>query len=66
VRSQVPKGEAPGAPTFGGRVYSTPAPEPPAKMDYGVRQLPRAWLGPRDVLNTLDAEAFLAGLRPRH
>ena len=36
-----------------------------AKMDYGVRQLRRAWLGPEDLLNTLEAEAFLAALRPR-
>jgi DNA polymerase (family 10) len=35
------------------------------KMDYGVRQLRRAWLGPEDVLNTMGAEEFLAGLRPR-
>jgi len=35
------------------------------KMDYGVRQLKRAWLGPEDVLNTRDAEGFLAGLRRR-
>jgi DNA polymerase (family 10) len=35
------------------------------KMEYGVRQLRRAWLGPEDVLNTLGAEAFLAALRPR-
>ena len=34
------------------------------KMDYGVRQLRRAWLGPEDVLNTLGAEEFLAALRP--
>ena len=24
-------------------------------MEYGIRQLRRAWLGPEDVLNTLDA-----------
>jgi DNA polymerase (family X) len=36
-----------------------------AKMDYGVRQLRRAWLGPDDVLNTLSAKDFLAALRPR-
>jgi len=36
-----------------------------AKMDYGVRQLRRAWLGPEDVLNTREAEDFLAALRPR-
>jgi len=35
------------------------------KMDYGLRQLRRAWLGPEDVLNTLEAESFLAALRPR-
>jgi DNA polymerase (family X) len=35
------------------------------KMEYGLRQLRRAWLGPADVLNTLEADAFLAGLRPR-
>jgi DNA polymerase (family 10) len=35
------------------------------KMDYGLRQLRRAWLGPEDVLNTLPAEEFLAALRPR-
>jgi DNA polymerase (family 10) len=36
-----------------------------AKMDYGVRQLRRAWLGPEDVLNTRKATDFLAALRPR-
>jgi DNA polymerase (family 10) len=35
------------------------------KMDYGIRQLRRAWLGPGDVLNTLGAEQLLAGLRPQ-
>jgi DNA polymerase (family X) len=35
------------------------------KMGYGVRQLKRAWLTPEDVLNTRDAEGFLAGLRAR-
>jgi DNA polymerase (family 10) len=35
------------------------------KMDYGVRQLRRAWLGPEDVLNTLGAEDLLAALRRR-
>ena len=35
------------------------------KMEYGVRQLRRAWLGPEDVLNTLEADSFLAALRPR-
>jgi len=33
------------------------------KMTYGVRQLRRAWLEPKDVLNTRGAEAFLQGLR---
>ncbi|HUV70345.1 MAG TPA: DNA polymerase/3'-5' exonuclease PolX [Terracidiphilus sp.] len=35
------------------------------KMAYGLRQLRRAWLGPADVLNTLEAEELLAALRPR-
>jgi len=35
------------------------------KMDYGVRQLRRAWLGPEDVLNTLEADEFLGALRRR-
>ena len=35
------------------------------KMDYGVRQLRRAWLGPEDVLNTQGPEKFLAAMRPR-
>ncbi|HZP03720.1 MAG TPA: DNA polymerase/3'-5' exonuclease PolX [Terracidiphilus sp.] len=35
------------------------------KMDYGVRQLRRAWLAPEDVLNTRGPEEFLAGLRAR-
>jgi DNA polymerase (family 10) len=35
------------------------------KMDYGIRQLRRAWLGPGDVLNTLSAQDFLRALRPR-
>jgi len=35
------------------------------KMAYGLRQLRRAWLGPKDVLNTLDAKELLAALRPR-
>ena len=35
------------------------------KMEYGLRQLRRAWLGPQDVLNTLEADAFLTALRPR-
>jgi len=36
-----------------------------AKMEYGVRQLRRAWLGPEDVLNTRGADEFLAALRAR-
>jgi DNA polymerase (family 10) len=32
------------------------------KMGYGVKQLRRAWLESGDVLNTRDAEGFLAGL----
>jgi DNA polymerase (family 10) len=35
------------------------------KMEYGIRQLRRAWLGPEDVLNTLEAKDLLAALRPR-
>ncbi|MFP5203894.1 MAG: DNA polymerase/3'-5' exonuclease PolX [Acidobacteriota bacterium] len=35
------------------------------RMEFGVLQLRRAWLTPRDVLNTRGAEEFLAGLRPR-
>ena len=35
------------------------------KMGYGIRQLRRAWLTPEDVLNTRNANSFLAGLRPR-
>jgi DNA polymerase (family 10) len=35
------------------------------KLDYGIRQLRRAWLGPDDVLNTLGAEDLLAAFRPR-
>jgi DNA polymerase (family 10) len=35
------------------------------KMEYGIRQLRRAWLGPEDVLNTLGAEEFLGALRRR-
>ncbi len=35
------------------------------RMEYGVRQLRRAWLTSEDVLNTREAEAFLSGLRPR-
>ncbi|HTZ57613.1 MAG TPA: DNA polymerase/3'-5' exonuclease PolX [Acidobacteriaceae bacterium] len=33
-------------------------------MQYGVRQLRRAWLTKDDVLNTKPLDAFLAGLRP--
>jgi len=36
-----------------------------AKMEYGIRQLKRAWLGPEDVLNTKGPTDFLAALRPR-
>ena len=36
-----------------------------SRMVYGVRQLRRAWLEPKDVLNTLPAKKFLAALRPR-
>ncbi len=35
------------------------------KMQYGIKQLRRAWLAPDDVLNTRDAKGFLAGLRAR-
>jgi DNA polymerase (family 10) len=35
------------------------------KMDYGVKQLKRAWLEAGDVLNTLGAAEMLAALRPR-
>jgi len=35
------------------------------KMNYGITQLRRAWLTKGDVLNTRDAQGFLAGLRPR-
>jgi DNA polymerase (family 10) len=34
------------------------------KMEYGILQLRRAWLGPQDVLNTLEAKDLLAALRP--
>ncbi|MGC2400727.1 MAG: DNA polymerase/3'-5' exonuclease PolX [Acidobacteriaceae bacterium] len=34
-------------------------------MQYGIRQLRRAWLTKDDVLNTRPVEAFLAALRPR-
>jgi hypothetical protein len=33
------------------------------KMEYGIRQLRRAWLGPEDVLNTLAREYGLFPLR---
>ncbi len=33
------------------------------KMEFGIRQLRRAWLGPQDVLNTLGPDEFLASLR---
>lgn len=33
------------------------------RIDYGIRQLKRAWLGPEDVLNTLEPDALLASLR---
>ncbi len=32
---------------------------------YGIQQLRRAWLEPKDVLNTLTAEAFLAAVRQK-
>jgi DNA polymerase (family 10) len=35
------------------------------KMRYGIRQLQRAWLERKDVLNTLGPDEFLAALRPR-
>jgi DNA polymerase (family X) len=35
------------------------------KMEYGARQLRRAWLTKEDVLNTRDAKGFLAAVRPR-
>ncbi len=35
------------------------------KMTYGAKQLRRAWLTADDVLNTRNADGFLAGLRPR-
>jgi DNA polymerase (family 10) len=34
------------------------------RMEYGLRQLRRAWLGPQDVLNTVGPAEFLAALRP--
>lgn len=35
------------------------------RMEYGVRQLRRAWLTAEDVLNTRDAKGILAGLRAK-
>ncbi|MGI4854191.1 MAG: DNA polymerase/3'-5' exonuclease PolX [Janthinobacterium lividum] len=35
------------------------------KMRFGITQLRRAWLTAGDILNTLDADSFLAALRPR-
>ena len=35
------------------------------RMEFGIRQLRRAWLTSEDVLNTRDAGGFLAGLRAR-
>jgi DNA polymerase (family 10) len=35
------------------------------RMEYGLRQLRRAWLTAKDVLNTRGAKEFLASLRPR-
>ena len=35
------------------------------KMEFGIRQLKRGWLGPKDVLNTLEAGEMLAALRRR-
>jgi DNA polymerase (family 10) len=32
-------------------------------MEYGIRQLCRAWLGPEDVLNTLEPDNLLSALR---
>jgi DNA polymerase (family X) len=37
-----------------------------AEMKYGIRQLRRAWLEPKAVLNTLGPDEFLAALRPRN
>jgi DNA polymerase (family 10) len=34
------------------------------RMEYGLSQLRRAWLGPQDVLNTVGPAEFLAALRP--
>jgi DNA polymerase (family 10) len=39
------------------------APDSLGWMRFGVDQARRAWLGPQDVLNTRDADGFLAGLR---
>ncbi len=36
-----------------------------AEVSYGIRQLRRAWLEAKDVLNTLAPGDFLAALRPR-
>jgi DNA polymerase (family 10) len=33
------------------------------RMEYGIRQLRRAWLSPDDILNTLDTEDLLLALR---
>jgi DNA polymerase (family 10) len=33
------------------------------QLEHGIRQLRRAWLGPQDVLNTLEPDAVLAALR---
>jgi DNA polymerase (family 10) len=35
------------------------------QVRYGIKQLRRAWLTPADVINTREADAFLATLRPR-
>jgi DNA polymerase (family 10) len=35
------------------------------QIRYGIKQLRRAWLTPADVINTREADAFLAALRPR-
>ncbi len=35
------------------------------RMEFGVRQLRRAWLGPDDVLNTLGPDVLMAALRPK-
>jgi DNA polymerase (family X) len=35
------------------------------RMEFGARQLRRAWLTPEDLLNTRDQKKFLAGLRKR-